>query len=214
MGVERNRIMFKKIWTPEMVRDIILSFYGKEPLNSHYFSTNYPSVYAAAERIFGSWGEAITACGLDYNAIRKYRVWTRTRIVAAIKERYEKGEPLSSQYVQNHFKALYMASIHHFKSWGEAIRMAGVNYDNIRIRRSMTDEQIRDEIRRLYRSGEDMAYSNMRKKHQYLLAYGMRKLGGGSWAEARRVCGILDNFRIPKSRRPRHPLLPISSRRR
>ena len=47
-----------------------------------------------------------------------------------------------------------------------------------------------------------MAYSNMRKNHQYLLAYGMKKLGGGSWAEARRVCGITENFRLPKDKRP------------
>ena len=199
---KKEPIMFKKIWTPDMIRDIILSANGKEPLNSHYFSTTYPQVYAAAERIFGSWGNAITAAGLDYNAIRKYRTWNKMKILSTIKKRYRKGEPLTSQQVQNDFKALYMASIRHFKSWGGAIRMAGLDYNSIRIRRSMTEEQIRDEIQKLYNNGEDMAYSNMRKNHQYLLAYGMKKLGGGSWAEARRVCGIMENFRLPKAKRP------------
>ena len=194
--------MFKKIWTPDMIREIILSANGKEPLNSHYFSTEYPSVYAVAERIFGSWGNAIAACGLDYSVIRKYRLWNRMRIISAIKKRYKNGEPLSSQCVQRSCKPLYMASIHHFKSWGEAVRMAGLDYNQIRMRRSMSPEQIREEILRLYQCGEDMAYSNMRKNHQYLLAYGMKKLGDGSWAEARRVCGILENFRIPKHKRP------------
>ena len=201
--------MFKKIWTPDMIRDIILSSNGKEPLNSHYFSTTYPSVYAAAERIFGSWGNAIAACGLDYTAIRKYRVWNRVRIVSVIKKRYKNGEPLSSQHIQHNYKALYMASIHHFKSWGTAIRMAGLDYNNIRMRRSMTNEQIREEIQHLYNSGEDMAYSNMRKNHQYLLAYGMKRLGNGSWAEARRVCGITENFRLPKHKRPSHTRLQM-----
>ncbi|MBO4631524.1 MAG: hypothetical protein J5858_06350 [Lentisphaeria bacterium] len=171
-------------------------------MNSYYFSTTYPSVYAAAERIFGSWKDAITACGLDYSAIRKYRVWNKIRVVSAIKKRYKNGEPLSSKQVQDTFKSLYMASIHHFKSWGTAIRMAGLDYEMIRIRRSMTDEQIRNEIQLLYKNGEDMAYPNMRKNHQYLLAYGMKRLGGGSWAEARRVCGITENFRLPKRKRP------------
>ena len=94
-----------------------------------------------------------------------------------------------------------MASIHYYKSWGAAVRMAGFDYNNIRRRRSMTAAQIRAEIRRLYRSGEDLTYSNMRKNHQYLLAYGMKKLGGGSWAAARRACGITVNFRLRKSRR-------------
>ncbi|MBE6371645.1 MAG: hypothetical protein E7055_06180 [Lentisphaerae bacterium] len=193
--------MFKKIWTPDMIVEIILSANGKEPLNSHYFSTTHPQVYAAAERIFGSWGNAIIASGLDYNAIRKYRIWSKMRIISAIKKRYRNGEPLSSQQVQNSFKSLYMASVHHFKSWGTAIRMAGLDYDSIRMRRSMTEQQIRDEIRRLYHNGEDMAYSNMRKNHQYLLAYGMKKLGGGSWAEARRACGITENYRLRPDKR-------------
>jgi len=198
--------MFKKIWTPEMIRDIILSANGKEPLNSHYFSTTYPYVYAAAERIFGSWGNAIRAAGLDYNLVRKYRSWNRMRVLSEIRKRHKNGESLSSQYVQFHFKSLYMAAIHYFESWGAAIKLAGLDYDNIRIRRSMTPRQIRAAIRRLYKQGVDLSYSNMRKNHQYLLAYGMKKLGGGSWAEARRVCGITENFRIPKEKRfPRSP---------
>jgi hypothetical protein len=41
----------------------------------------------------------------------------------------------------------------------------------------------------------------MRKNYQYLLAAGMKKIGGGSWAEARRVCGIEENYRIPRRKR-------------
>ena len=82
--------------------------------------------------------------------------------------------------------------------------MAGLDYDSIRIRRSMTEEQIHDEIQTLYNAGEDLAYPNMRKNHQYLLAYGMKKLGGGNWAEARRACGIMDNFRLSASKRSSH----------
>ncbi len=192
--------MFKKIWTPEMIREIILAANGKEPLNSHYFAVTYPSVYAAAERIFGSWGNAITACGLDYAAIRKYRTWTKMRVLAVIRKRYKDGDPLTSQYMQRHFNSLYMASVHHFKSWGEAIRLAGFDYETIRMRRSMSAAQIRKEIRRLYRNGEDLAYPNMRKNHQYLLAYGMKKLGGGSWEAARKSCGIMENYRSKKRR--------------
>ena len=201
--------MFKKIWTPDMIREFILSTKGKEPLNSHYFSTTYPSVYAAAERIFGSWADAIAFCGLDYTAIRKYRSWNKTRIITAIRKRYKNGEPLASRYVQNNCKSLYMASVHHFKSWGDAVRLAGIDYNTIRIRRSLSAEQIREEIRRLYNSGEDLAYSNMRRNHQYLLAYGIKKLGSGSWAEARRACGIGENFRLPQSKRSKRARLRI-----
>lgn len=64
--------MFKKIWHPDMITHHILSKNGKEPLNSYYFATNYPDEYAAAEREFGSWKDAIEAAGRDYNTIRKF----------------------------------------------------------------------------------------------------------------------------------------------
>lgn len=193
--------MQKKKWTPEAIKAHITARNEDEPLNSHYYAKKYPSIYAAAERIFGSWGNAIEAAGIDYISVRKYNVWTRQRILLIIREKFEAGEPLSSQYAQTYYKALYMACVHRFKSWGAAIEAAGLDYSKIRLRRKMTEEQIRDEIIQLYRSGEDLAYPNVRRKRQYLLAYGMKKLGGGSWARARQVCGITDNYRIPPHKR-------------
>lgn len=38
----------------------------------------------------------------------------------------------------------------------------------------------------------------MHEKHQYLLAAGLKKLGNGSWAKARRKCGIRRNYRLAK----------------
>ena len=61
--------MFKQIWFPEMVQHHIMSRHGKEDLNSRYYATTYPDVYAAAERTFGSWGEAIESCGLFLNRL-------------------------------------------------------------------------------------------------------------------------------------------------
>ena len=40
--------MLKKIWTPMLVEEHILARVGKEPLNSYYYATHYPRVYAAA----------------------------------------------------------------------------------------------------------------------------------------------------------------------
>ena len=193
--------MFKQVWTADMIRDIILSAKGKEPLNSHHFSTEHPDVYAAALRFFGSWGEAVSSCGIDYNEVRKYRAWSRSRILAEIRRRCRSGDPLSSQQVQQTSTPLYMAAVHYFKSWSVAIRLAGLDYTSIRVRRSQTPAQIRAEIRRLYKKGEDLAYSNMRRNHQYLLAAGMKKLGDGSWVAARIACGITDNYRLSKAKR-------------
>jgi hypothetical protein len=63
-----------------------------------------------------------------------------------------------------------MASIKRFGSWGKAVQSAGINYRDIRLRRSMTKEEVKKSIIELYRKGEDLAYTNMRANHQYLPA--------------------------------------------
>lgn len=194
--------MFRQLWTPQAIQDHILTREGREPLNSHYYATTYPAVYAAAERIFGSWGDAITACGIDYATIRKYRVWSHEKVLLAIRSLSGNNEPLHSQYAQRHHKALYLAALKRFGAWGKAIQAAGGRYDDIRLRRGWSVEQVRDAIVSLHEKGVDLAYPYMRTHYQYLLAAGMKKLGGGSWAAARRACGIADNFRIrPEKRR-------------
>ena len=66
----------------------------------------------------------------------------------------------------------------------------------------MTKAEVKREILELFRKRIDLSYSNMRANYQYLLAAGMKKLGNGSWAKARRECGILANYRLrPEKRR-------------
>lgn len=193
--------MFKQIWHPEMIENHILQRNGKEPLNSYYYATNYPDVYAAAERIFGSWGDAIEACGLDYSKIKKYKSWSRQTVIDEIRKLAKAGELLFSQNAQNNYKPLYMAAIKRFGNWGKAIQAAGVDYKNIRLRRSMTKADIKKEVLNLFRQGVSLSYTNMRKNYMYLQAAAMKKMGDGSWARARRECGILTNYRLSLERR-------------
>lgn len=187
--------MFQKFWLPEMTVQHILEREGREPLNSHYYATHYPSVHAAAVRIWGSWKNAILACGLDYDAVRKYKTWSRERVLREIVEQNKIHSPLSSKYIQTVHKPLYMAAIKRFGSWGEALRQAGIDYRRIRLRQLMKPEEIKGEILKLYRSGISLSYPYMREHHQNILAAGMKKLGDGSWHRARLACGISTNYR-------------------
>lgn len=79
--------------------------------------------------------------------------------------------------------------------------MVGIDYDNVRLRKSMGREDIRTEILSLLRRNIDLAFPNMRENYQYLLAAGMKKLGDGSWINARKKCGIHGNYRLYVRRR-------------
>ncbi len=193
--------MFKQIWQPEMIIEHILARHGKERLNSHYYATTYPDVYAAAERLFGSWKDAIEAAGLDYSKIRRYRTWSRQEVLTEIRAAYELGHSVNSSTMQKNNKPLYMAAIRRFGNWSNAVVAAGIDYPSVRKRRLMTRSHIKRKIFDLYRKGENLSYTHMRKNHQYLLAVGMRKLGGGSWAAVRVECGILTNYRRSPEKR-------------
>ena len=187
--------MFQRRWTSEKIISHILAREGVEPLNSHYYATTYPDVYAAAERFFGSWCNTLESCGFSYQEIRKYRTWNRERVLNEIRKLSEVHSPLSSKFVQTDHRPLYMAALKRFGNWGNAIRAAGLEYRRIRLRRLQTPDELKEEIRRLYQRGESLSYTYMRNKYQYLLASGMKKLGDGSWVRAREVCGIHINCR-------------------
>ncbi len=192
--------MFYQTWHPEMIQYHIMQRNGNEPLNSHYYSTTYPDVYAAAERVFGSWGEAIESCGLDYNLIRKYRTWTRQSVLNEVRKLIKEGKQISSRNVQKNHKPLYMAAIKRYGNWEKTLQAVGVDYKKIRLRKSMSVADIKREVLALYRRGESLSYVYMRKNHLALQAYAMKKIGDGSWAKARRECGILTNYRLKSER--------------
>jgi hypothetical protein len=182
--------MIYQSWTPQAVRQHILSKDGIEPLNSHYHAVNYPDVYAAAERLFGGWQYAIESCGFDYDKIRKYKRWSKKIVLKEIKKLKAEGESLNSKNIQTQHRSLYLAALRRFGSWGNALEEVGINYKKVRKRRKMSKEDIEREILALAAKGEDLSYANMRKNHLYLLANAMRKVGEGSWLDALKKLGL------------------------
>jgi len=186
--------MRKKIWTKEKIQNHILERQGKEALNSGYYASTYPKVFAAAERTFGSWCEAIESCGIDYNTVRKYKKWTKESVLDEVRRLAKANEPLNSQYAQNNYKPLYMAAIKNFKKWGRTLTRAGIKYEDVRLNRSMSEEEIKEKIRALHYNNENLSYTNMRKNHQHLLAAAIKKLGNGSWPSALLKCYVFTKY--------------------
>jgi len=195
------RMLYHRKWDDKSIMDHILARYKVEPLHHHCYVNKYPDIHAAACRLFGSWKNAIEACGIDYSEVRKYREWSVKKILEEIKKASKAKKSLNSKYIQDNNRPLYMAAIKRFKSWGKAVHAAGFDYKKIRLRRNMEPAEIKKEIQELYKKGVDLAYPFMRENYQYLLANGMKKIGDGSWALARKKSGILENYRLSKHKR-------------
>jgi len=97
---------------------------------------------SAAIRYFGSWGDAVSASGIDYVSIRrqsqrarseKVAKWGLETITREITRLVESGESLAAATARRNHSALFSAaaSPRYFGSWRSALTAAGVDYDNI-----------------------------------------------------------------------------------
>ncbi len=105
-----------------------------------------PALAAAAVRVnlgFGTWHDAVTEAGLNYEEVARYRHWTPERVVEEIRELARKKAPLSSKMVQLNHPPLYNAAKRRFKQWDLALEAAGLDPDKVRVRRAAPELQKR-----------------------------------------------------------------------
>ena len=145
----------------------------------------------AATRVFGSWEAAIVFAGLDYDAIRAYRSWTRERIVERIRELFADGADLSwSNVADNVDPQLASAACKrgHFGSWRRAVEAAGLDYDAIRRYRAWDQERVLTLVREHHADGTQLNAKNMQEEDLTLLTAARRKFE--SWPAALAAAGL------------------------
>ncbi len=192
MGQEKTR------WSKELVLQRIKERQAAGlPLNYADATADDEPLTGAARRLFASWGNAITAAGLDYEAIKAEArgrprnppgTWDAEVIIQAIKARAERGEPLNAHAVQVDDSKLYSAARTYFDSWGRAVEAAGLDYLEHRKTAEWSPEKLIAKIRELHAAGADLSDRNVN-----LLAGAMYGAAGthfGSWPAAVEAAGI------------------------
>ncbi|HEV3272638.1 MAG TPA: hypothetical protein VGZ93_10705 [Candidatus Methylacidiphilales bacterium] len=181
-----------KNWSPELVTEEIRIWqeFGK-PLYSHYMRHNYQPLLAAGIRYFRTWRAAVEAAGIPYNSVRKYRDWSKERIIETIKRLEKEGVDLSfrSMMLSKYAPMVYAAiRPNHFGSWKDALAAAGLAPEEIYRYRSWDDESIIAEIRRLKDEGVDLSSKKMDETSNPLIATARRRFG--NWGAAVESAGI------------------------
>ena len=130
------------------------------------------------------------------------KVWTKVKIIAAIKQLQMQGADLSPTAVQIEHSALFSSarSASHFGSWRAAVEAAGFDYDQFkRVKQRWTHEEIVKRICQLHEAGEDLLDPQFKTRHRnlYLAACAHRYFG--SWRRAVEGAG-LDHEKLRESR--------------
>ena len=128
-------------WTRERVVEAIKDIHSRGGRLNHGSGT-CPTMMARASRLFGSWDAALQAAGLDPVKIRlHHEKWTAKTIVAEIRLRHRKGEPLNLRAVLP--ASLPTRGAEFFGSWDKALAAAGLDPSKIRKRRKPCSLRLR-----------------------------------------------------------------------
>ena len=179
-----------KRWSKQEVLRVIGELSGRgEQLNSGHIARSYPALAYAGRRYCGSWEAAIKAAGLDYEAIRRKRFWSRKKIVARIRELKAAGEPLYVSAAEVKHGGLVGAAAAYYGSWRQAINSAGLDYLKIKRQKEWSKREVVVEIKRMRAQAVDLSTTiPVRIKYRTLHAAAVRYFG--SWAAAMKAAKL------------------------
>ncbi len=156
-------------------------------LKSRHVRVDDPDLAAAAIRHFGCWGKALTAAGIDHEAVANRRTWTTERVIQAIHRLDRQGVALNYASVHKVDGGLPQAARKLLGSWNDALRAAGYDPDQIRAnRRPWTRDQIIQLIQNRAAAGLPVASYNVAPLSAEVAS---RRLFG-SWKAALRAAGV------------------------
>jgi hypothetical protein len=178
--------MSERVWNREtVIAAIRAEARAGQDLSYSRTEKRVPSLLHAAQRVFGHWSAAIAAAGFDYDAIRRYRKWTRDMVVARIREWHAKGADLSWRNVSMELDPpLAAAALHagRFESWNEALQAAGLDPERIARYRRWSTPAIQAELEKLAKDGTPLDQETIAGSSPALLA-AIYRVGAGLVAE-------------------------------
>ena len=195
--IRRNRDDIS--WSQEMVIEKIkLIAENKGKLSCKYNRINQNKLWNAANHYFYSWRNAVEEANINYENISENILdWSAEKVKSEILNIYNNELPLFAQYAKKNYVALYGAASTFNGGWKQAVREAGLDYNQINKRANEIDwtpTLIKKAILEIDGRGEDLCESIVLRKQSSLRTAARRMFG--NWEGAIEYAGLeIDKIR-------------------
>ncbi len=195
-------------WNRKTILDEIRELHRRgEDLSFGAAEENHLNLVRAATWHYGTWKGAIELAGFDYEAVSRYRRWSREMVLQAIRDHYAAGHDLSWRSVSTILdQPLAAAALRPgvgFETWREAVSAAGINHEEVARYRHWTPERVLEEITAIAQKNEPLSSKIVQNGNQPLYCAARRRFK--SWNGALEAAGI-DPQTVRLRRAPRENL--------
>lgn len=185
-------------WSKDLIIQNILELRKQgQPINNTAIIKINEKLVGAAIRYFGSWKNAIEACGINYDAVLKearsapqspHGTWSEALIIHKLKSRLNQGLPINAHALQIDDAKLLAAATSYFGSYGNAIKAINEDYDIHRKTIKWSKEKIIETILIAHKNGAALNDVTVDSLNNTL--YGAACMYFGSWKAAIESAGI------------------------
>ena len=136
-GIDYNKVRRVETWSREKIK-MQLRRLKRKGVSFRYneFEKDYLKLLAAACYHFGSWKNALSAVGIDYQSLQRFTTWSRQKVKRRIRSLYQKEKDISYSALEKSGKiGLLSAGSYYFANWGKAVIASGLPYAKIRRKR-------------------------------------------------------------------------------
>jgi hypothetical protein len=155
-------------------------------LNSKNMMKSHQAVYLGACEVYGSWENALSHCGIDYDAIRLRQRWTRGKVLNWIADRDLLKLDLHAGTVKRDQGGVHTAACREFGSWDAALDEAGIHLDEDGRGGRWDRESV---VAGLQHYWAGLTERELRERDPALLSASVRHFGG--FSRALRAAGLL-----------------------
>ena len=175
-----------KRWTRECIIRQLLDRQAQGLLLTTGWRGGDHAIRSAAQRIFGSWRNAILAAGIRPREMDTAKKWSPTKILGTIRQLARRKRPLTSEQMERRYPNIVANARRHFGSWNNAVLSAGVDPSKLQRVPPWKPERIIEAI--LTRALRNESLSAQRVEPRSLIAAGKRFFG--SWPAAVAAAGL------------------------